>query len=87
MKIRVEIYKAANNEFGFRVKGGNSRITLTPGETYKTRSSVRRAVRSLMGWSTPESVGMPSPLERACDAELAREQAQWNARRRTGSAS
>lgn len=83
MAIKVEIYQAANNEFSFRVKGGNARITLWPGETYKTRGAVRRAVRTLARWaaSTANDV-VGSPLYDACHAALDAEQEAWNNRKR-----
>lgn len=87
MAIKVEIYRAANQEFSFRVKGGNARITLTPGETYKTRGAVRRAVRTLARWSEAASLLDQTPLETACYKALEDEQTDfwtdfWNNRKR-----
>ncbi len=79
-KVKCEIYVAQNMEWGFRIVRG-SRITLAPGETYKLRGGVRRAVRALAAIATDSSSSSwASPLQAACLSELDREQAQWNNR-------
>jgi len=86
-KITVRIYTAENCEFSFRVKAGNARITMTPGETYKRRQGVRAAVRLLADMSTFNAAAasgtdaIRSQLALACHAELDREMEAWNKRR------
>lgn len=81
-RLKVEIYRAANKQRSFRVTRG-SRIILTPGETYRVRGGVRRAVRNLAGIATDHMIaGSVSQLQADALAALEREQRAWDARPR-----
>jgi len=81
-RLKVEIYQATNTEWSFRVIRG-ARIILVPGETYKLRGGVRRAVRNLAGIATDHMmVSAVSALQAEALAALEREQREWDARRR-----
>ncbi len=85
-KVKCEIFIAQNMQWGFRIVRG-SRITLAPGETYKLRGGVRRAVRELaaISNSNPETnFAALSPLQSACLIALDYEQARWNNRKFSG---
>lgn len=40
----IRAYKAKNGQYAWRLRGRNGRILVTPGETYKTKAGVRRAI-------------------------------------------
>lgn len=80
-KLKLEIKTAINGEWYFHVIRG-SRVILTPGETYKQRGGVRRAVKALAEISTDKSsTSWVSPLQAAALQGLRVEQDAWNKRK------
>lgn len=80
-RLKVEVYRAKNNEWSFRVIRG-ARIVLVAGETYTQRGGARRAVRNLAAiCADTSSASWTSPLESACLEGLAAEDRAWKARK------
>lgn len=40
----IVAYRAKNGQYAWRLRSRNGRILVTPGETYKTKAGVRRAI-------------------------------------------